>query len=293
MNSTLSIASFDDDDNYLEVLSLKKKNRQLIKNAKRQSLSLMLTRIFMATALTVMAAVTLISLGRAKILQEQVTQLQATNSQLVSDNTTLVNNYQELQANVVGISDIAYELNNEVAQLKASNVEKDKVISQYEARKELFDDYEYAIIRKDDGSRTDISYSDILSLKELVAKKGMSSDTVDLVLALAMTESNGNEKAKNKASTATGFGGFLDGTGEMVYTKLMGNTSYTHSVQAKDGKTNLQMMVYYLAYLDDKYDDNIDKVLNEYRGVDDKAYKCKVNTYLKRSDLSLATISLK
>ena len=72
MNSTLSIASFDDDDNYLEVLSLKKKNRQLIKNAKRQSLSLMLTRIFMATALTVMAAVTLISLGRAKILQEQV-----------------------------------------------------------------------------------------------------------------------------------------------------------------------------------------------------------------------------
>lgn len=225
------------------------------------------------------------------VASEKYDILMADNQSLIAENQSLSNTYNDAVLILSDVSQIAYQLDQQNRTLNDDLNDALAKIKQYESREELFDSYEWALFRKD-GSRTDISYNDIVTLEELVDEKDLSDDTVDLVLAMAMTESNGNANARNISSSAVGLGQFLSGTGRFVYTSLMGNDVYNHQETASDSETNLEMMVYYLEYLDVKNNHNIERVISCYRGIESPNYKYKINSYLAKNDLSLATIDI-
>lgn len=225
------------------------------------------------------------------VASEKYDTLMADNQSLIAENQSLSSTYNDAVLILSDVSQIAYQLDQQNRTLNDDLNDALEKIKQYESREELFDSYEWALFRKD-GSRTDISYNDIVTLEELVDEKDLSDDTVDLVLAMAMTESNGNANARNISSSAVGLGQFLSGTGRFVYTSLMGNDVYNHQETASDSETNLEMMVYYLEYLDVKNNHNIERVISCYRGIESPSYKYKINSYLAKNDLSLATIDI-
>lgn len=225
------------------------------------------------------------------VASEKYDTLMADNQSLIDENQSLSSTYNDAVLILSDVSEIAYQLDQQNRTLNDDLNDALEKIKQYESREELFDSYEWALFRKD-GSRTDISYNDIVTLEELVDEKDLSDDTVDLVLAMAMTESNGNANARNISSSAVGLGQFLSGTGRFVYTSLMGNDVYNHQETASDSETNLEMMVYYLEYLDVKNNHNIERVISCYRGIESPSYKYKINSYLAKNDLSLATIDI-
>lgn len=225
------------------------------------------------------------------VASEKYDTLMADNQSLIDENQSLSSTYNDAVLILSDVSQIAYQLDQQNRTLNDDLNDALEKIKQYESREELFDSYEWALFRKD-GSRTDISYNDIVTLEELVDEKDLSNDTVDLVLAMAMTESNGNANARNISSSAVGLGQFLSGTGRFVYTSLMGNDVYNHQETASNSETNLEMMVYYLEYLDVKNNHNIERVISCYRGIESPSYKYKINSYLAKNDLSLATIDI-
>lgn len=225
------------------------------------------------------------------VASEKYDTLMADNQSLIAENQSLSSTYNDAVLILSDVSQIAYQLDQQNRTLNDDLNDALEKIKQYESREELFDSYEWALFRED-GSRTDISYNDIITLDELVDEKDLSDDTVDLVLAMAMTESNGNANARNISSSAVGLGQFLSGTGRFVYTSLMGNDVYNHQETASDSETNLEMMVYYLEYLDVKNSGNIERVISCYRGIESPSYKYKINSYLAKNDLSLATIDI-
>ena len=225
------------------------------------------------------------------VASEKYDTLMADNQSLIAENQSLSNTYNDAVLILSDVSQIAYQLDQQNRTLNDDLNDALEKIKQYESREELFDSYEWALFREN-GSRTDIGYNDIVTLEELVDEKDLSDDTVDLVLAMAMTESNGNANARNISSSAVGLGQFLSGTGRFVYTSLMGNNVYNHQETASDSETNLEMMVYYLEYLDVKNNHNIERVISCYRGIESPSYKYKINSYLAKNDLSLATIDI-
>ena len=225
------------------------------------------------------------------VASEKYDTLMADNQSLIAENQSLSSTYNDAVLILSDVSEIAYQLDQQNRTLNDDLNDALEKIKQYESREELFDSYEWALFREN-GSRTDISYNDIVTLEELVDEKDLSDDTVDLVLAMAMTESNGNANARNISSSAVGLGQFLSGTGRFVYTSLMGNDVYNHQETATDSETNLEMMVYYLEYLDVKNNHNIERVISCYRGIESPSYKYKINSYLAKNDLSLATIDI-
>lgn len=225
------------------------------------------------------------------VASEKYDTLMADNQSLIAENQSLSSTYNDAVLILSDVSQIAYQLDQQNRTLNDDLNDALEKIKQYESREKLFDSYEWALFRED-GSRTDISYNDIVTLEELVDEKDLSNNTVDLVLAMAMTESNGNANARNISSSAVGLGQFLSGTGRFVYTSLMGNDVYNHQKTASDSETNLEMMVYYLEYLDVKNNHNIERVISCYRGIESPSYKYKINSYLAKNDLSLATIDI-
>ena len=225
------------------------------------------------------------------VASEKYDTLMADNQSLIDENQSLSSTYNDAVLILSDVSQIAYQLDQQNRTLNDDLNDALEKIKQYESREELFDSYEWALFREN-GSRTDISYNDIITLEELVDEKDLSDDTVDLVLAMAMTESNGNANARNVSSSAVGLGQFLSGTGRFVYTSLMGNDVYNHQETASDSETNLEMMVYYLEYLDVKNNHNIERVISCYRGIESPSYKYKINSHLAKNDLSLATIDI-
>lgn len=225
------------------------------------------------------------------VASEKYDTLMADNQSLIAENQSLSSTYNDAVLILSDVSQIAYQLDQQNRTLNDDLNDALEKIKQYESREKLFDSYEWALFRED-GSRTDISYNDIITLEELVDEKDLSDDTVDLVLAMAMTESNGNANARNVSSSAVGLGQFLSGTGRFVYTSLMGNDVYNHQETASNSETNLEMMVYYLEYLDVKNNHNIERVISCYRGIESPSYKYKINRYLAKNDLSLATIDI-
>ncbi len=184
------------------------------------------------------------------------------------------------------LNSVLTEIDEQNKSLVTSNQEYYERICTYEEREELFDKYEYAIMRKD-GSRTDLTYDQIKTVETLADEKGVDTD---LIFSIVMTESSGKEKASNSTSTARGYGQILSGTGEFVYTKLMKAGKYDHSL-ALDGDTNLQMMVYYLEYLCDR-NSTINGVISNYRG-DDSAlpsYISVMNSYLQTKHKTVSNL---
>lgn len=271
------------------------KLQKQVKSLRRQNVALGNYNKFLTVVLGV-ALFAIVSLGlwtvtTTAIMKSEIAELKASNEALVEENKELSIQYNEVTEMLASVSEISVDLDKSNNLLKIENRAMSERIKEYQEREELHDKYDYAIERKD-GSRTDFSYSELKTLEQLTEEKGLSKETNDLILSIAMTESNGKEDAVNSESTATGYGQFLSSTGKFVYTKLMGNKSYSHEL-AKDGKTNISMMVEYVAYLDDKYNGNIGNVLLEYRGVYDQAYLNKINNYLKIKNTSLDTINIR
>lgn len=222
--------------------------------------------------------------------QKEITNLELENQSLLEQINTFSNTYNETASLLENVSEMAYKLDQENDTLVTQLNELQKTINSYEEREELFDKYEWAIIRSND-THTDITYERITSLEELAGEKGLSDDSVNLVLALAMTESQGNEDAANPKSTARGLGQMLEATARFTYETLMdnGKGTYNHNM-AFDGDINIAMMCYYLDYLGIKYDDNMTLVIKEYRGENDPEYNNKVNSYLAQAGTSLHSI---
>jgi len=229
-------------------------------------------------------------LNNIESLSDQVVTLTVSNKQLLLENESLSIQFNACSDLLQDVSEIAVSLDDSNKELLNQNAGLNEVLSAYVEREELYNKYEYALVRED-GSRTDITYDQVKSLQNHASEKGMTDESVDLVLSLAMTESNGVEKAKNPKSTASGYGQFLSTTGEFVYERLMGMDGYTHDM-SMDGDLNLEMMIEYLCYLNIKYDKDMDLIINEYRGLDLPEYKAKVNSYLNYNDLSLQTMRL-
>lgn len=223
----------------------------------------------------------------------EISELRLENEALYEEIGEFSDTYNQTVALLEKTSSMAYELDLENDALVNQANELQETINTYEERKELFNKYEWAIIRSD-NTRTDITYERITSLEELAGEKGLSDDSVNLVLALAMTESQGIETAANSESSARGLGQMLESTARFTYEKLMGNGkgTYNHDM-ALDGDTNIAMMCYYLDYLGIKYDDNISLVLKEYRGEEDPEYNKKVDTYLAKAGTNIHSIVLR
>lgn len=288
-----------------QLVLIKKQNRRLkmekVACIKIANIAMGLVAVMFAIAVIMVC----VAFGKVRALQSNVVSLQSqinelttTNEALTAENTqfreeaeSVASSYNDLSEKFKSISEISTELNAENQTLISACQSKDQIIATYETREELFDKYEYTVL-DDSGNRTDINYGDMKMLEDLCEEKGLNQETVNLVLAIAMTESTGNENAKSNISTATGFGQFLSGTGEFVYTELMGNSNYNHAEVASSGTENLEMMVYYLDYLNENCDGNIGEVINKYRGLNDPSYKYKINRYLSSVGLSLAGIQI-
>lgn len=220
-------------------------------------------------------------------------------SRTISENEKLQNEYEqienenkELQNQLAEISSISVDLDEQNKKLVDQINETNSVLKRYEEREELFDQYEFAIIRQD-KSRTDIKYSDIDTLESLALAKNMGPDAVDLVLAFAMNESEGYSKVKNPHSTATGLCGLLAGTAKYTYEIEMGNGKGTyHHSMAYDGTLNLKMSLYYIDYLAKNNGRSTLKTIYSYRGATDQPYMIKLDRRLSTEGKSIYTIRI-
>ena len=182
-------------------------------------------------------------------------------------------------------------------EMEESNIELKNIVSNqeeeligYREREELFDKYNDALYNKY-GNRTDITYYQIQSLSDYCDEKGYSSEMVDLVLAIAMSESEGRSDAYNKESGATGYGQLLGSTAKFVYTKLEDHETYTHDVSL-DGEANLKMVADYISYLYSYHHNSLPAAIDSYRGLHSTGYINKINSYLKDNDLSIYNIEI-
>lgn len=221
----------------------------------------------------------------------KISSLKSQNESLTEEVKLLSKEFDDASNLLADVSEIAVTLDKDNETLKEDNLQLQDELNSYKEKQELYDKYDYAIYR-DNGTRTDITYDNLKSLEELTKEKGMTEESNQLILSIAMTESKGVETAENPVSTATGYGQFLSSTGRFVYTELMGNDSYVHSEIAKNGETNLQMMAYYIDYLDTKYNGNMVAIIDEYRGIHDESYMGKINKYLSTKELTLASIEI-
>ena len=106
-----------------------------------------------------------------------------------------------------------------------------------------------------------------------------------------MTESRGRENAQNVASSAKGYGQFLNSTSKFVYTQLMGEKNWTPSV-ALDGDVGLEMICEYINYLYEKCGRDLSATITAYRGCHDPGYVAKINSYLHKSGTSIQELNL-
>ena len=220
-------------------------------------------------------------------LQDEYTSLYENYSKMYEEYVSNIKYSQRCEENISKLSEVIDELNNQNVSLVQSNDEYFNLIQQYEQREELFDKYEYAIIRTN-GTRTDITYDQLINLELLAEEKEIDTD---LVLSIAMVESSGTEDACNNSSSARGYGQIVYGTGKMVYEKIMNEGKYNHDY-ALDGDTNFKMMVNYLRYLEDN-NSSIYTTIRGYRGEGGSildSYIRKINNYLSHSGKSIATL---
>lgn len=191
--------------------------------------------------------------------------------------------YEETIRNMNGL---IIDMQEQDEKLVETNHEYLSQLSVLQQREELYDKYDYAIKRIDDGTRTDITYDQLINLEEEAKKRGIDTD---LVLSLVMVESDGVETAKSSQSTATGYGQFIYDTGKFVYEDLLHQGTYNSTV-ALNGNTNLTMMTAYLEYLADIWDNDIYMIMKNYRGKDGDIldnYMARVDRYLETKDKQL------
>jgi hypothetical protein len=215
------------------------------------------------------------------------------------DIVTVVNAYNSLYNDFVGMSQANAELLNQNSEIVNQTNTDNSELEDLRHRAELYDKYDYAIINSmdknlpDEDRRTDITYDQIDTLESLAAQNGLSDDAVALVLAIAMNESRGQEDSKNPGSTATGYCGILDFTGKYLYEDIMGNPtgSYSHDM-CYNGYINLELSLQYIKYLNKMYGGDIMRIVDGYRGYRDAVYDSQLDANLQKAGKSLYTLNL-
>ena len=206
---------------------------------------------------------------------------QVTNFNYSKDKET----YEKVNSQIKDLMDTVSELDSQNKKLAEENEKMYSDLNKYEKRSELFDKYEYAIYHG--KKRTSFTYSQLELAEEIMEEKGMDAN---LLLAIAMTESGGNEKSQSTSSTARGFGQFLSGTAKFVYEDLMKAGAYNHDY-ALNGKTNIKLMANYLKYLQGSRN-SVYGIIESYRGIPNcTSYMNKVDSYLNQGGTSLAIIN--
>lgn len=94
----------------------------------------------------------------------------------------------------------------------------------------------------------------------------------DLILAVIWTESQFNPNAKNKRSSARGYGQFIKSTADSIADTIPEIKDYKHHIDAYDPYISIKMTVHYLSSCLNRYGGNINKALQRYRGCNDKKY---------------------
>lgn len=279
------------------------KIRKQMKQLTAESSKVILAKLLkdMSSLVTGVCAITCFMLiGVVLVLEGENLALKKKISSQINYNTELENRVANLESELKNqkteyekLAKVSVDLDTQnkelVDQINSQNEELEKL----EARAELYDKYEYAIVRED-NTRTDITYEEIDTLESLAKERNMGEDAVTLVMAIAMNESDGIEDAKNPESTATGFGGLLAGTAEYIYETEMDNPegSYNHKVMAKDGELNLEISLCLVDYLADLNDRNPIKTVNDYRGIKDKTYLSKLDKNLLKVNKTLRYLNI-
>ena len=195
------------------------------------------------------------------------------------------NAYKKLNAEVKDLVDTIDKLDEQNKELSKENKQMHDDLNKYEKRSELFNKYEYAVYNG--KKRTSFTYSQLKLAEDIMKEKGIDTN---LLLAIAMTESGGNETASNSGSTARGYGQFLRGTGKFVYEDLMNAGTYDHNY-ALNGYTNIKLMANYLNYLK-LNNTSVYGIIESYRGKKNcTSYMAKIHSYLKKGGTSLEKIN--
>lgn len=202
-------------------------------------------------------------------------------NEMMLENAAYKETNEAYESTIRSMNGMIMDMQSQVESLTESNNEYLKQLKIFYERDELYDKYEYAITRLDDGTRTDITYSQLASLEDEAKRRGIDTD---LVLSIVMVESDGVETAKSTKSTATGYGQFIYDTGKFVYEDLLHRGSYNSSIPL-DGETNLTMMTAYLEHLADIWDEDIYMIMKNYRGEGGEI----LDDYMERVDRYLAT----
>ena len=236
-------------------------------------------------------ALTIFLLTTTCILLTRNEELKKENEYLHDQNMEMTKQIDMYMDTALYFADMSVALDDTNASLKEIVSNQEEELMAYREREELYDAYEWSLYDKS-GRKTDITYAQIQSLQEYCDEKGYSSDMVDLVLAVAMKESTGNEKAYNASSGASGYCQLLGSTARMVYTKLQDNEeAYTHDV-ALDGEKNLQLAADYLQYLYEYHGNDPIKMIDSYRGAHVTSYINIIDGYLKKNGLSIYNLDL-
>lgn len=217
-------------------------------------------------------------------------ELRDENIYLHDQNMEMTNQIDMYMDTALYFADMSIAMDDTNANLKAIISEQEDQLMAYREREELYDKYNWALNDKS-GKKTDITYAQIQSLQDYCDDKGYSSDMVDLVLAVAMKESTGNEKAYNASSGATGYCQLLGSTARFVYKELEGHETYTHD-DALNGEKNLKMCCDYLQYLYEYHGNDPIKMIDSYRGMHSIEYINAIDRYLKKNDLSIYNLDL-
>lgn len=114
----------------------------------------------------------------------------------------------------------------------------------------------------------------------LKQKECKISDSI--LYGICFSESDFNEKEKNKKSTATGCMQILYPTGKWISEDILHlKTKYNH-LDNLHYKYNIDLSIAYLNWLYERHNGNVKKVIFSYRGKKDYAYLKKVLEYSKK-----------
>lgn len=245
---------------------------------------LMITRVFATVMSLAFCTLGIIFMNTYNDQQDEISKLEKDYKNLKTDYNILTDRYDSFNNSIEELLCISETLDEQNKSLVDSNQEYYDQLQEYKNRAELYDKYDYALFN-DAGERTDITYGQLKTLEELIADSSINDE--DLILSLIMTESNGNETAKNKDSSAKGYGQIINSTSKFVYTRLLGKSGWTSNI-ALDGATNMEMTVAYVDYLYRKNDKDLYKTIKNYRGKDDvTSYISKMDSYLSLKNKSV------
>ena len=105
----------------------------------------------------------------------------------------------------------------------------------------------------------------------------------DLALAIIYAESGFNPNAKNKYSSATGYGQLIKSTACSIAKDIPEIDSYNHNEDAYNPYINLHITIHYINNCLNASGGNVKKALKMYRGVEDPPYFNKVLNF--RNDI--------